>query len=62
MELVEPGSEIWNILESAFLETSRLILDVLINQFKLFEHFRGLRLYMLLGQGDFYRYFLELLQ
>lgn len=61
LEIAEPGSELWNILENTFLETSRLILDVLINQFKLFQHFRGLRLYMLLGQGDFYRYFLELL-
>ncbi|RZF36612.1 hypothetical protein LSTR_LSTR007315 [Laodelphax striatellus] len=60
LELLDPSSEIWSILEGAFLETSKLVLDVLVNKYKLFEHFRGLRLYMLLGQGDFYRYFLEL--
>ncbi|XP_039296345.1 gamma-tubulin complex component 3 [Nilaparvata lugens] len=60
LELLDPSSEIWNILEGAFLETSKMVLDVLVNKYKLFEHFRGLRLYMLLGQGDFYRYFLEL--
>lgn len=62
LQLAEPASPLAIIIESAFMETSQLVLNTLKSQFKLFENFHGLRRYMLMGQGDFYRYLIQLLE
>ncbi|XP_054270403.1 LOW QUALITY PROTEIN: gamma-tubulin complex component 3-like [Macrosteles quadrilineatus] len=50
------------IIEAACREASQLVLETLKSQFKLFVNFHGLRRYMLMGQGDFYRYLIQLLE
>ncbi|XP_046668447.1 gamma-tubulin complex component 3 isoform X2 [Homalodisca vitripennis] len=62
LQLAEPASPLAIIIESAFMEASQLVLETLKTQFKLYENFQGLRQYMLMGQGDFYRYLIQLLE
>lgn len=54
--------ELQNMLEQAYRETSRRVLDVLNNNYKFFDHLQALRRYLLLGQGDFIRHLMELLE
>ncbi|KAK9496989.1 hypothetical protein O3M35_012788 [Rhynocoris fuscipes] len=61
-DLRNPRSELTAIIASVSNETSKLVLDTLLNQFNLFQHFQGLRRYMLLGQGDFVNYFMDLVE
>uniref|UniRef100_A0A146LLU2 Gamma-tubulin complex component 3 n=1 Tax=Lygus hesperus TaxID=30085 RepID=A0A146LLU2_LYGHE len=62
IDFADPRSHVCDMLSGVVEETSKLVLDVLINEFKLFQHFQGLRRYILLGQGDFASYFLELIE
>uniref|UniRef100_A0A1B6DS09 Uncharacterized protein n=1 Tax=Clastoptera arizonana TaxID=38151 RepID=A0A1B6DS09_9HEMI len=62
LTLADPTSELSQIIELAFLQASKLVLDVLKSEFKLYENFQALRRYMLMGQGDFFSYFLQLLE
>lgn len=57
----EQSIEFHSTLENVYKETSLRVLDLLKNKFKLYEHLQSLRRYLLLGQGDFIRHFLELL-
>lgn len=43
-------------------ETSRHLLDVLYNKYKFMEHLKAMRRYLLLGQGDFIRHLMDLLE
>ncbi|BES95714.1 gamma-tubulin complex component [Nesidiocoris tenuis] len=61
-DFADPRSSLCVMLASVSQETSKLVLDVLVNEFKLFQHFQGLRHYILLGRGDFASYFLELIE
>lgn len=49
------------LLETAYKEISRTSLKILNENYKLHDHFRGLRQYMLLGQGDFVRHLMDML-
>ena len=49
------------LLETAYKEISRTSLKILNESYKLHDHFRGLRQYMLLGQGDFVRHLMDML-
>ncbi|PSN36317.1 hypothetical protein C0J52_15165 [Blattella germanica] len=51
-----------SMMDTAYLETSRRVLDVLHGQYKFLDHLQALRRYLLLGQGDFIRYLMELLE
>lgn len=62
LSLAEPSSELSQIIETAFMEASQLVLETLKSKFKLYENFQGLRRYMLMRQGDFYRYFMQMLE
>jgi len=62
LQLAEPASPLAIIIEAACREASQLVLETLKTQFKLFDNFHGLRRYMLMGQGDFYRYLIQLLE
>lgn len=62
LDLCEPRSKLNEIIASIFVETSKQVLDTLVNQFKLYQHFQGLRRYILLGQGDFVNYYMELVE
>ncbi|XP_073971855.1 gamma-tubulin complex component 3-like [Rhodnius prolixus] len=61
-DLRNPRSELTDLVAAVTDETSKLVLDTLVDKFKLFEHFQGLRRYMLLGQGDFVNYFMDLVE
>ncbi len=43
-------------------ETSLHLLDVLNNKYKFMEHLKAMRRYLLLGQGDFIRHLMDLLE
>lgn len=51
-----------NLLTTAYREVSQKSLELLFGTFKLRNHFRGLRQYLFLGQGDFIRHLMDLLQ
>ncbi|XP_056635486.1 gamma-tubulin complex component 3 homolog [Diorhabda sublineata] len=58
----EQSIEFHATLENVYKETSIRVLDLLKNKYKLYEHLQSLRRYLLLGQGDFIRHLLELLE
>ena len=50
------------LLNMAYKEVSQKALELLFGNYKLRSHFRGLRQYLLLGQGDFIRHLMDLLR
>ncbi|XP_063223849.1 gamma-tubulin complex component 3 homolog isoform X2 [Bacillus rossius redtenbacheri] len=60
--LMEREGNLQFMMDSAYLDTSKRVLDVLIDQYKFLEHLQAMRRYLLLGQGDFIRYLMELLE
>lgn len=57
----ELSIEVHKIIDAAYHETSDRVLDIMRGQNRLIEHMQAFRRYLLLGQGDFIRYLLELL-
>lgn len=55
-------NEFEHLLNTAHKEVSQKALELLFGNFKLRSHFRGLRQYLLLGQGDFIRHLMDLLK
>lgn len=53
--------ELQRMIDIAFRESSQRVLDIMRKEHRLFEHIQAFRNYLLLGQGDFVRYLLELL-
>ena len=49
-------------LDETYESTSERLLHVMTKEYKLHLHFKALRKYMLLGQGDFVRYLLDVLE
>ena len=49
-------------LDETYESTSERLLHVMTKDYKLHLHFKALRKYMLLGQGDFVRYLLDVLE
>ncbi|TPX34499.1 hypothetical protein SmJEL517_g02787 [Synchytrium microbalum] len=47
------------IVESVYTITSKTLLDILFNRYKLMEHFAALKRFLLLGQGDFVQYLMD---
>lgn len=60
--MADRDSDLQSMIDTAYLETSRRVLDVLIGQYKFLDHLQALRRYLLLGQGDFIRHLMELLE
>ncbi|XP_049782723.1 gamma-tubulin complex component 3-like [Schistocerca cancellata] len=58
----DQDGELQVMLEQAYRETSKRVLDVLNNEYKFMDHLQALRRYLLLGQGDFIGHLMELLQ
>lgn len=54
-------NEFEHLLNTAHKEVSQKALELLFGNYKLRSHFRGLRQYLLLGQGDFIRHLMDLL-
>ncbi|KAJ1520792.1 hypothetical protein ONE63_003886 [Megalurothrips usitatus] len=55
-------SDLQSLMDTTYLEISRRVLDVLNTKYKFMEHMQALRRYLLLGQGDFIRHLMELLE
>lgn len=55
-------NEFEHLLNTAYKEVSHKVLELLSDNYKLRSHFRGLRQYLLLGQGDFIRHLMDLLK
>ncbi|KAG0193699.1 Gamma-tubulin complex component 3 [Apophysomyces sp. BC1034] len=48
-------------IDVTYLETSKQLLDLLKHKYKLMEHLRALKRYLLLGQGDFIQHLMDTL-
>lgn len=55
-------NEFEHLLNTAYREVSQKALEFLFGNYKLRSHFKGLRNYLLLGQGDFIRHLMDLLK
>lgn len=56
------NSPIQYAIEMSYKTTSEKVLKVLIDDSNLLDHLKAIKKYLLLGQGDFIQYFLELIQ
>jgi len=50
------------MIDTVYRETSTHLLDILQNKYKFMEHLTAMRRYLLLGQGDFIRHLMDLLE
>lgn len=50
------------MIDVAYLETSTSLMNILLKKYKLMDHFNALRRYLLLGQGDFIRHLMDLME
>lgn len=62
ISLIEPGSQISEVINKACREVSKMVLKSLNENFKMQVHLEALRKFMLLGQGDFIHYLLEIIE
>lgn len=60
--LIKPGNDVSELISKAYKEVSKNVLNTLNENFKMQTHFEALRKYMLLGQGDFIHYLLEIIE
>ncbi len=58
----EETNEFQDIIDSAYTETNSYLIDILMNKYKLYDHFNALRRYLLLGQGDFIRHLMDIME
>ncbi|KAM3589786.1 Microtubule-nucleating Tub4p (gamma-tubulin) complex component [Umbelopsis sp. WA50703] len=54
-------SAVESSIDKAYLDTSRQLLKILKDKFKLMEHLKAFKRYLLLSQGDFIQYLLDTL-
>jgi gamma-tubulin complex component 3 len=50
------------MIDSAYRDTSTILIEILTKKYKLLEHYNALRRYLLLGQGDFIRHLMDLME
>lgn len=48
-------------IETVYKDTSRKVLDILLNKYHFMHHLYAIKSYLLLGQGDFIRHLMEML-
>eukprot|EP00111_Clytia_hemisphaerica_P012572 TCONS_00036953-protein len=56
------SSALLDVINLVYENTSKHLLDVLFRQYKLLDHLKAMRRYLLLGQGDFIRHLMDLLE
>ena len=54
--------EFQQMIDSAYIGTNGYLLEILLNKYKLLDHFNALIRYLLLGQGDFIRHLMDLME
>lgn len=50
------------MIDVAYEETSTSLMKILLRKYKLMDHFNAMRRYLLLGQGDFIRHLMDLME
>ncbi len=55
-------SQFQEMIDTAYIETSSVLIEILMKKYKLLDHFNSLRRYLLLGQGDFIRHLMDLME
>ena len=55
-------SQFQAMIDTAYIETSSVLIEILMKKYKLLDHFNSLRRYLLLGQGDFIRHLMDLME
>ena len=50
------------MIDTVYKETSQHLLEVLHTKYKFMDHLKAMRRYLLLGQGDFIRHLMDLLE
>ena len=55
-------SQFQAMIDTAYVETSSVLIEILMKKYKLLDHFNSLRRYLLLGQGDFIRHLMDLME
>lgn len=50
------------MIDLAYEDTSSALIEILMKKYKLLDHFNSLRRYLLLGQGDFIRHLMDLME
>ena len=50
------------MIDLAYEDTSSALIEILMKKYKLLDHFNALRRYLLLGQGDFIRHLMDLME
>ncbi|KAK3764128.1 hypothetical protein RRG08_039298 [Elysia crispata] len=58
----DQNSDFQLMLDTVYEVTSQHLLNVLQNKYKFLEHLKAMRRYLLLGQGDFIRHLMDLLE
>ncbi|KAK3602163.1 hypothetical protein CHS0354_029168 [Potamilus streckersoni] len=58
----DTSNEFQDMIDQVYKETSRQLLDVLHSKYKFLDHLKAMRRYLLLGQGDFIRHLMDLLE
>lgn len=58
----DENSQLDHLVGLTFRETSCHVLEEILTRHKLMDHLRALRRYLLLGQGDFIHYLMEILK
>ncbi|EDO26597.1 predicted protein [Nematostella vectensis] len=56
------GPALQEMIDTAYSVTSKKLLEILFTKYQFLDHLKALRLYMLLGQGDFIRHLMDLLE
>ena len=51
-----------DLIDQAYIDTSSYLIEILLKKYKLLDHFNSLRRYLLLGQGDFIRHLMDLME
>eukprot|EP00118_Oscarella_pearsei_P015761 m.144765 g.144765 ORF g.144765 m.144765 type:complete len:863 (+) comp38407_c1_seq3:451-3039(+) len=57
-----PGSPLHQSVDLAYRETSKRLLEILYTQYNFLGHLKAMRRYLLMGQGDFIRHLMDLLE
>ncbi|RNA07269.1 gamma-tubulin complex component 3 -like protein [Brachionus plicatilis] len=55
-------SQFQELIDNAYADTSSYLIEILLKKYKLLDHFNSLRRYILLGQGDFIRHLMDLME
>ena len=55
-------SQFQDVIDSAYADTSATLIKILMEKYKLLDHFNSLRKYLLLGQGDFINHLMDLME